>query len=143
MDKEIIYFKGTLKSSFTADKKDDNGNVTGISNVISLYRDGLTVDGSDKVDDFFQGIFKNTAKKYIPSWFKEDKDSAIFKSSYNVPVMIEETEEQMSFAEWVNRGEIRGALVTLKCNIRNGSVIYPSAMKVHKLGEPYDAFADF
>lgn len=142
-NKEVVYFKGTLKSSFSVDKKDDNGNVTGITNVVGLYRDGLTVDDSDKIDEFFKGIFKNTAKKYIPDWYKDGKDFASFKSSYNIPVKIEEEDKQLSFAEWVERGEIRGALVTLKCNLRNGSVVYPSALLVHKIGEPYDAFADF
>lgn len=143
MDKTSIYLKGTLKSSYSADDKDDNGAVIGIVNTVALYRDGLTVDDSDKVEEFFEGCFKNTTKKYQPNWWKEDKDAAFFKSRYNVPVKIEETDEQMTFAQWVDRGEIRGALVTLKCNLVNGSVIYPSAMLVHKVGEPYDAFADF
>lgn len=143
MDKKVIYFKGTLKSSYSADDKDDNGNVIGIVNTVSLYRDGLTVDDSDKANEFFEGCFKNTTKKYQPNWWKEGKDACSFKSRYNVPVKIEDTEEQMTFAQWVDRGEIRGALVTLKCNLVNDSVIYPSAMLVHKVGEPYDAFADF
>lgn len=143
MDKKVIYFKGTLKSSYSVKAKDDNGAVTGIENKVLLYRDGLTVDDSDKVDEFFEGCFKNTIKKYQPKWWKEDKDAFSTKSHYNVPVKIEETDEQMTFAQWVERGEIRGANVTLKCNLVNGSVIYPSAMLVHKVGEPYDAFADF
>lgn len=143
MDKKVIYFKGTLKSSYSVEVKDDNGAVTGIENKLLLYRDGLTVDDSDKVNEFFEGCFKNTTKKYQPTWWKEDKDACSFKSRYNVPVKIEETEEQMTFAQWVDRGEIRGALVTLKCNLVNDSVVYPSAMLVHKVGEPYDAFADF
>lgn len=143
MDKKVIYFKGTLKSSYSADDKDDNGNVIGIVNTVSLYRDGLTVGDSDKVDEFFEVCFKNTAKKYQPNWWKEDKDACSFKSRYNVPVKIEDEDEQMTFAQWVDRGEIRGALVTLKCNLVNDSVIYPSALLVHKVGEPYDAFADF
>lgn len=143
MDKKTIYFKGTLKSSFSADDKDDNGNVIGIVNTVALYRDGLTVDDSDKVNEFFESCYKNTTKKYQPNWWKDDKDACAFKSRYNVPVKIEETDNQMTFAQWVDRGEIRGALVTLKCNLVNDSVIYPSAMLVHKVGEPYDAFADF
>lgn len=143
MDKTVIYFKGTLKSSFSADEKDDNGNVIGISNNINLFLDGLTVDGSDKVNEFFAGIFKNTAKKYVPTWFKEDKDYCKFKSRYNIPVKIENEDKQLTFAQWVDRGEIRGASVTLKCNLVNGSVIYPSAMLVHEVGEVYDAFAEF
>jgi hypothetical protein len=143
MDKTVIYFKGTLKSSFSADEKDDNGNVIGISNNINLFLEGLTVDGSDKVSEFFAGIFKNTAKKYVPTWFKEDKDYCKFKSRYNIPVKIENEDKQMTFAQWVDRGEIRGASVTLKCNLVNGSVIYPSAMLVHEVGEVYDAFAEF
>lgn len=143
MDKTVIYLKGTLKSSYSADDKDDNGTVIGIVNTVALYRDGLTVDDSDKIEEFFEGCFKNTTKKYQPNWWKEDKDACAFKSRYNVPVKIEETDERLTFAQWVDRGEIRGALVTLKCNLVNGSVIYPSAMLVHKVGEPYDAFADF
>ena len=143
MDKKVIYFKGTLKSSFSADEKDDNGNVIGISNNINLFIDGLTVDGSDKVGEFFAGIFKNTAKKYVPTWFKEDKDYCKFKSRYNIPVKVESEDKQLTFAQWVDRGEIRGASVTLKCNLVNGSVLYPSAMLVHEVGEVYDAFAEF
>lgn len=143
MDKKVIYFKGKLKSSFSADEKDDNGNVIGISNNINLFLEDLTVDGSDKVGEFFAGIFKNTAKKYVPTWFKEDKDYCKFKSRYNIPVKIENEDKQMTFAQWVDRGEIRGAEVTLKCNLVNGSVLYPSAMLVHEVGEVYDAFAEF
>lgn len=149
MDKKVIYFKGTLKSSFSADEKDDNGNVIGILNNIYLFREGLAVTGEDvdvegeDVDDFFSQIFKNTAKKYVPTWYKEDKDYCKFKSRYNIPVKIEDDGDQMTFAQWVDRGEIRGAVVTLKCNLVNGSVLYPSAMLVHEVGEVYDAFAEF
>lgn len=147
MDKTVIYLKGTLKSSFSADEKDDNGNVIGISNNINLFREGLTIEGegvdTDDVDEFFAGIFKNTAKKYLPTWFKEDKDHCKFKSRYNIPVKIENEDKQLTFAQWVDRGEIRGASVTLKCNLVNGSVLYPSAMLVHEVGEVYDAFAEF
>lgn len=139
---ETIKFEGTLKSSFNHTEKDDNGNVSKSQNVIALFREGLLVDGADRVQEYLDVFYKDKAKKWIPDWYKENKDYISLKSSYNVPVMIEDTKEQMSFAEWVERGEIRGAKVTLKCNVKE-SAMYPSAMLVHEVGEPYDAFANF
>lgn len=140
--KEVTYFKGKLKSSFSVTEKDDNGNVKKVNNVVSLFREDLTMDDSEKVTEFFEGFYKNTAKKWIPDWHKEGKDYISLKSSYNIPVKIEDENKQMSFSEWVDRGEIRGAYVTLKCNIKDNA-LYPSALLVHEVGEPYDAFADF
>lgn len=135
-------FEGTLKSAYTHTDKDDNGNVKGITNIISLFRDGLTVDGKPEVDKFFDAMYKDTVKKYIPDWHKEKKDYITVKSAYNIPVKLDEEGTQMSFAEFVERGNIRGAKVILKCNVKVNAC-YPSALLVLSEGEPYDAFKDF
>lgn len=141
-EKETVKFHGTLKSSFNYTVKDDNGNVSKSQNVVSMFMDGLTVDGDGRVQERFDQFYDGKAKKWIPDWYKEKKDYFTVKSAYNVPVRIESTDERLSFAEWVERGNIRGAVVTLKCNVKE-SALYPSAMSVESEGEPYDAFADF
>ena len=137
-----VKFEGKLRSAYTHTEKDDNGNVSKITNVLTISRDGLTVDGSDKVQEFFDGFYKNTAKKWIPDWFKEDKPFIVLKSAYNIHVKLDELDKKMSFSEFVERGNIGGADVIVKCNQRENA-IYPSAMLVLTEGEPYDAFADF
>lgn len=140
--RETVKFEGLLKSSYTHTEKDDNGNVKSIKNTISLFKDGLIVDGSDKVKEFLDGFYSGKAKKWVPEWYKNDNDFIVVKSAYNIPVKLEDEDKVMSFAEWVERGNIRGAKVTVKCNVKE-SAIYPNAMLVHIEGEPYDAFADF
>lgn len=141
-DTTTIKFEGTLKSSYNHTEKDDNGNVIKSTNVISLFNDGLTVDGSSNVREFFDKFYDGKAKKWIPDWYKDNKDFIAVKSAYNVPVKIDDEDKQMSFAEWVERGNIRGAKVIVKCNVKE-SAIYPNAMLVLSEGEPYDAFAEF
>lgn len=136
-------FEGVVKSAYSKIDKDENGNTKTVTNIITLLRDGLTVDGSAKVKEFFDGLYKNvTAPKFIPSWYKEDKDFIVLKSAYNVPCKLDETGEHLSFAEFVDRGNINGAQVIVKCNVKP-STVYPSAMLIKVEGEPYDAFKDF
>lgn len=145
-DTKTIYFKGTLKSTYNHEDKDDNGNVVKSSNIISVFSEdleGFDADGKVfDVTDFFNTFYKGKTAKWVPDWYKEKKDFITLKSSYNVPVKVVTEDKQMSFAEWVERGEIRGAVVTIKCNVKE-SAIYPNAMLVHQVGEPYDAFAEF
>ena len=141
-DATILYVKGALKSTYNHTEKDDNGNVKSSTNVISIFKDGAT-DGEGKdINKFFTDFYKGKNAKWIPEWFKGDKDFLTLKSAYNIPVKTEFDGRQMSFAEWVERGNIRGAKVTVKCNVKESSV-YPNAMLVHEDGEPYDAFAEF
>ena len=141
-DTKVIYFKGVLKSTYNASEKDDNGNIIKSTNIISIYKDGATDGDGKDVGKFFADFYKDKNKKWIPDWFKSDKDFIALKSAYNVPVKTEWDNTQMSFAQWVERGNIRNAKVTIKCNIKE-SAIYPNAMLVHEDGEPYDAFAEF
>lgn len=141
-DATIIYLKGSLKSSYNATEKDDNGNIIKSTNIVSIYKDGATDGDGKKAIDFFTGFYKGKNQKWLPDWFKSDKDIIVVKSAYNIPVMTEWDKKQMSFAEWVERGNIRNAKVTIKCNVKE-SAIYPNAMMVHEDGEPYDAFAEF
>ena len=142
-DTKQTKFKGRLKSTFNVSEKDDNGNVIKSSNVISMFKDDLTIDGENvKVQEYFDKFYENTAKKWIPDWHKEKKDFFSVKSSYNIPVRLEDDDTRLSFAEWVERGNIRDAIVTLKCNVKENA-LYPVAMSVETEGEPYDAFKDF
>jgi len=141
-DTTTTKFEGLLKSAFAHTEKDNNGNVVKVSNTINLFREDLKRDGKDDVEQFYDDFYANTAKKWIPDWHKEKKDFVSFKSAYNIPCKIDGTGEQLSFAEFVDRGNIRGAKVILKCNVKDNAV-YPSAMLVIEEGEPYDAFKDF
>lgn len=137
----VIYIKGLLKSTYNHTDKDDNGNVAKSTNIITIFSDDAKIDDKPALD-FFKSFYDGKPSKWIPNWIKEDKDFIAVKSSYNIPVKLEEEDRQMSFAEWVERGNIRGASVTVKCNIKD-SAVYPNAMLVHSEGEPYDAFAEF
>ena len=146
--KVTIKFHGTLKSAFNSENKNDNGNVVKSTNIINLYREGLqlekdgeTIEGLD-LDTFFDDLFESVAKKWVPDWYKEEKDFISAKSTYNIPCMIDDEKKQMSFAEFVERGNIRDAKVILKCNLKNNA-FYPNAMMILEEGTPYDAFEDF
>ena len=147
-NKVTLKLHGALKSAYNAVTKDDNGNVEKSSNIISLYREGLTIekDGKeitgDAVNKFFEDQYKNTAKKWVPDWYKEDKDYMTVKSSYNVPCKIEDGDVRLSFAEFVERGNIRDAKAIVKCNVKD-STLYPNAMLIQEEGKAYDAFEDF
>lgn len=141
---------GKLKSAYNVEDKDENGNVKKSTNVISIFREGATMETSDgdtlqdetKVTNFFEVFYHNTAKKWVPDWFKEGKDFMSFKSTYNIPCMIEDEKKQLSFAEFVERGNIRDAVVVLKCNVKDNA-LYPSALLIKEEGTPYDAFENF
>lgn len=139
---ETTKFEGVLKSAFSHTEKDDNGNVTRVQNTINLFREGLTRDKFEDVDEFFNEFYEGKTKKWIPEWHKENKDFISLKSGYNIPCKLDETGEQMSFTQFVERGNIRGAKVIVKCNIKD-TAVYPSAMLIVKDGEAYDAFKDF
>lgn len=142
-EKVTVKLEGLVKSAYTHTDKDDNGNVVSKTNVINLYRDGLTIDGSDKVKEYFDKMYAGVSnKKFIPAWHKEEKPFISLKSSYNVHCKIDNTGEQMSFVEFVERGNINNARVILKCNVKPNA-LYPSAMLILEEGEPYDAFKDF
>lgn len=140
--KDTAIFEGVLKSAFTHTDKNEDGSVASCTHVLSVYRDGLLIDGSEKTQDFFDAFYNGKPAKYIPSWYKDGKDSITFKSAYNVPVKIEDSDERFSFDEFVGRGLIRGAKVQIKVNVKE-QAIYPAAMKVLVDGEEYDPFADF
>ena len=141
-NKETVIIAGVIKSAFTHVEKNDDGSIKSKTNVISLFADdNLSIDGSPKIWEFFEGFYQGLAPKWIPNWFKE-RSGISLKSSYNIPVMIVDTGDRLSFEEFVERGLIRGASVQIKCNVKD-SAIYPSAMKVIADGEEYDAFKDF
>lgn len=139
---ETIKFDGFLKSAYNHTDKDDNGNISKSTNIISIFRKDLSCTASVPVEEFFDAFYEGKAKKWIPDWYKENKDFFTVKSSYNIPVMIDEEKKQMSFAEFVERGNIRDAHVVLKCNVKD-SAIYPNALLVLEEGKPYDAFENF
>ena len=142
-EKETIKFDGKLKSAYNHVDKDDNGNVVKSTNIISIFRnEELECDASQPVDEYFDSFYEGKFKKWIPDWYKENKDFFTVKSAYNIPVMIDEEKKQMSFAEFVERGNIRDAHVVLKCNVKDNA-IYPNAMLVLEEGKPYDAFENF
>lgn len=141
--RETVKLEGVVKSTYNKVEKDENGNVTSVTNTILLNRDGLTVGGSTDVKGYFDKMYAGVSnKKFIPSWHKEEKPFISVKSSYNIPCKIDSTGEQMSFAEFVERGNISGAKVVVKCNVKPNA-LYPSAMLILEEGEPYDAFKDF
>lgn len=148
MANDTLKFYGRLKSAYNVQDKDDNGNISKSTNIIALYRDGLTIetDGGtiegDEVDKFFANLYANTAKKWVPDWFKEGKDFCQLKSRYNVQSKIEKEDRQLSFAEFVELGKIRGAEVVIKCNVKDNA-LYPNLMLIKDLGEPYDSFKNF
>lgn len=147
--KATVKLFGNLKSAYNTQNKDDNGNVTKSTNIISLYREGLAMEddtGERKeggsLQEVFDTMYKGVAKKWIPDWYKEDKDFMSVKSSYNIPCKIDDEGIQMSFAEFVERGNIRDAEVIVKCNVKD-STLYPNAMLIVTEGKPYDAFENF
>lgn len=139
--KETCIFDGVLKSAFTHQQKNDAGEVTGVTHVIQLFPDGLKIDDSEKVWEFFDGFYNGVASKWVPEWYKEKKGVTV-KSNYDIPVKIVDTDERFSFPQFVDRGMIRNAKVLVKCNIKE-SALYPIAMKIVEDGEVYDAFKDF
>ena len=142
--KDTTIFEGVLKSAFTHVEKNDDGTIVKSTHILSIFNDDdLRRDGFDHdeawafLDEFYSG----KPAKYVPNWVKDKKD-LVFKSAYNVYVKIEDTDERLSFDEFVDRGLIRGAKVRLKCNVKDAA-IYPSALLILEDGEEYDAFADF
>ena len=148
-EKVTMKLHGALKSAYNAENKDDNGNVIKSTNIVNIYADGLTMEKDDGtiidgagVSDFFDKFYENTAKKWIPDWYKESKDFISVKSVYNIPCMLADEKLQMSFAEFVERGNIRDAKVIVKVNVKDNA-LYPNAMLIEEEGTPYDAFENF
>ena len=126
---DSTYFFDMLVTSAGFKKQDDE---------TSVYLSGKpTVDLSEVLDD----CFKNSQKKYIPKWYKEERDTITFKSNYRVPVrLVYDNNEDISFEEWCNLG-VKDAIVHVKAKIGSGAC-YVNAVAVRKAGEEYDPFAD-
>lgn len=140
-EKNVVIITGVLKSAFTNTRKNEDGQIIKETNVIMFSCEELRIDDNMEVWKFFDDFYKGKPVKWVPKWYK-DKSGITLKSEYNVPVMINETGERFSFEEFVKRGLIRGAIVKVKCNVKE-SAIYPSAIRVMEDGEEYDAFSDF
>lgn len=135
-DNKVVFAKATLISAYVKAQRSDTGKVS---------KNKLNISCNDK--DFWSvldDVYANTPKKFVPEWYKnrDDKNMVSLKSSYDIPIRIDSTGEQLTFEEFIARGLIRGADVKVKCNVRDYSV-YPSAMIVYTDGEAYDAFEGF
>lgn len=149
---DTIMLNACIKSAFTHNEKDDNGQPTGkTTNVIILYPD---VESNPDVWEVLTKLYEHTADKWIPKWFK-DKSSITLKSAYNIPIQIadenaidlDEIKAKsdkciISFSDFVTRGYIEGARCFIQCNIKE-SAIYPKAVRIMCDGKEYDPFADF
>ena len=142
-EKESVFIDGVLRSAFTHEDKNEDGSIVKKTNVITIFSDPVSIDGSDteKAWVFFDSIYEGKPNKYVPKWYKE-RSGVTFKSVYNVPVRIKDSDKRMSFEEFVKRGLIRGAKIHLKANVKE-QALYPVAFEVIEDGEEYDAFADF
>lgn len=133
INEENTYFFNMLVTSAGFSRKDGE---------TSVY---LTGKPDVDLSDVLAECFKSSQKKYIPKWFKEERETITLKSNFRVPVrMIYEDDddfEDISFEEWCNLG-VKDAIVRVKAKIGSGAC-YVNAVKVRKAGEPYDPFADF
>lgn len=136
-----MHVYGILKSAFTHTDKNEDGTPVKTTHIITIEPDNAEFDGSDDVWKYLDEFFKNKPKKFVPNWYKE-KTGISFKSNYNIPVRLAETDERMSFDEFVERGLIRGAKINLLVNEKE-SALYPVALQIDVDGEAYDAFANF
>lgn len=135
-NESVLFFDGVLVSAYKK-SQGEAGQKTS-KNKVNIST------GDSKLWDTLTKVYENTPKKYVPEWFKnrDEKNLVSLKSTYDIPVRIEETGEKFSFDDFCERGKIRNAKIKMKCNIRDFSV-YPSAMVVFEDGEEYDAFAGF
>lgn len=141
MDKKQFHIYGVLKSAFTHTDKNEDGSVVKSTHIISIEPDEVQFEGVEDVWVYLDEFFKGKPKKYVPNWYKE-KSGIMLKSAYNIPVRIADTDERLSFDEFVERGLIRGAKINLLVNCKE-SALYPVALQIDADGEAYDAFANF
>lgn len=132
-----IFFEGVLVSAYKKSQTSSDGSK------VSKNKVNITTDDKN-LWDVLAKVYENTPKKFIPEWFKnrDDKNMVSLKSTYDIPIRIDETGDKFTFEAFCDRGLIRGAKVKMKCNVRDFSV-YPSAMVVYEEGEAYDAFEGF
>lgn len=89
-------------------------------------------------------VFADAGKKFIPDWYKKG-ENVILKSTYDYKVMLPD-ESKITFTEYLERGLIKGAKVTVRCLMKTDEdgnylgVIYPLAMRVYEDGEEFDQF---
>lgn len=135
-DKKKIIISATLNSAYSKTYGNESNEENKKKNVLNLK------DITDDVKKALTEVFENKPPKWQPMWFKEGMESVQLKSTYDIPVMLVDEGEKMSFQDFVERGLIRGAKVRVSVNLKDGA-IYPVAMMVDVDGEEYDAFADF
>lgn len=130
INEENTYFFNMLVTSAGFSRKDGE---------TSVY---LTGKPDVDLTDVLAECFKSSQKKYIPKWFKEDRETITLKSNYRVPVRLAyDDNEDITFEEWCNLG-VKEAIVCVKAKI-GGGACYVNAVVVRKAGEEYDPFADF
>lgn len=143
--KETVKISGKLLSAYTHQESDEKTGEVKQTNILSISTDGVNIDGAkgEKFWAFFDALYEGVKPKWIPDWYKDrSKGKVTFKSRYNIAVKIDDTDERMSFAQFVERGLIRNADVTLKLNVKDNT-LYPSALLINEDGEVYDAFENF
>ena len=143
--KETVKISGKLLSAYTHQESDEKTGEVKQTNILSISTDGIDIDGDkdEKFWAFFDGLFEGVKDKWLPNWYKDrSKGKVTFKSRFNIAVKIDDTDERMSFAQFVERGLIRNANVTLKLNVKDNT-LYPSALLINEDGEIYDAFENF
>ena len=143
--KETVKISGKLLSAYTHQESDEKTGEVKQTNILSISTDGVNIDGAkgEKFWAFFDALYDGVKPKWIPEWYKDrSKGKVTFKSRYNIAVKIDDTDDRMSFAQFVERGLIRNADVTLKLNVKDNT-LYPSALLINEDGEIYDAFENF
>ena len=132
-DVKSIIVMAELKSAYTHKGAEDDK----MYNYVSFY------PKKDDVWKILDDLYKDAKDKWIPSFYKKREEQKFIKlkSSFDIPVKIRDTDDKFSFTDFIDRGLIRGAEISIKLNIKD-QALYPVCIVVEKDGEEYDAFAD-
>lgn len=133
-----LTISATINNAYKLKKENEAGTVT-VKNTINF-----TPDDTKKFFSTVEPVFKETGKKFTPSWFKK-KEAVILKSLYDIAVLDTE-DEKHTFDEWRDVGKIKGAKANIRMTLKKdddgeySGVIYPDCIHILEDGEEYNQF---
>lgn len=139
MENKKIVFEGKLiKCNRTAK------SYKGVKGKEKLYISLADVVLSDEQKAIVEEAFKDSGKKFTPTWVSDFEGYVNLATIYELPCKVDGVEYD-SIEDFISDNESYGWLradVKMSCNVKSG-VIYPKALLFVNEGEVPNAFDDF
>ena len=116
----------------------------GTKTVEKLYITLASVELDADTKAIIEEAFKESGKKFTPSWVTEFEGYVNLSTKYEIPYKDNVNNRTGdSIEDYISDGfNWLGAKVSVSINVKDGA-LYPKAMIIHEEGKEFNPFADF